>query len=150
MRYVRGRVGEIIEEPDKSLRVRFEDTMTGTQERGARSTSSCSRPAWRRSKGTQDIARVAGVQTAAAGFISEFHPKLAPVDTQRTGMFLARHRAGAEDHPRLDRPGQGGGGPRHQHAEHGLRDDAGAGRLERPGRLHRLRRAARRPARRAP
>ena len=29
VRYVRGRVGEIIEEPDKSLRVRFEDTMTG-------------------------------------------------------------------------------------------------------------------------
>ena len=29
VRYVRGRVGEVVEEPDKSLTVRFEDTFTG-------------------------------------------------------------------------------------------------------------------------
>ena len=51
------------------------------------------------SKGTQDIARVAGVQTAAAGFIREFHPKLAPVDTQRTGMFLCGTAQGPKTIP---------------------------------------------------
>ena len=51
-----------------------------------------------------------------------------------------RHGAGAQEHPRLDRPGEGRGGPRHQHAQHGLRAHAGAGRGERPGRVHRLRR----------
>jgi heterodisulfide reductase subunit A len=51
------------------------------------------------STGTQDIARVAGVQTAAAGFIREFHPKLAPVDTQRTGMFLCGTAQGPKSIP---------------------------------------------------
>jgi heterodisulfide reductase subunit A-like polyferredoxin len=51
------------------------------------------------SQGTQDIARVAGVQTAAAGFVREFHPKLRPVDTQRTGMFLCGTAQGPKSIP---------------------------------------------------
>jgi heterodisulfide reductase subunit A len=51
------------------------------------------------SKGTQDIARVVGVQTAAAGFIRELHPKLHPVDTQRTGMFLCGTAQGPKNIP---------------------------------------------------
>ncbi len=51
------------------------------------------------SEGTRQIAEVAGLQTAAAGFIKEYHPKLAPVDTQRTGMFLCGTAQGPKNIP---------------------------------------------------
>lgn len=98
VRYVRSRVGEILEEQDGSLTVRFEDTMTGRkqQERFDMVVLSAGLEA---SQGTRDIARVAGLQTAAAGFIREFHPKLHPVDTQRTGMFLCGTAQGPKNIP---------------------------------------------------
>jgi heterodisulfide reductase subunit A2 len=98
VRYVRGRVSEINEEEDGSLSARIEDTVTGRK-----------RETWydlvvlsvglEASQGTQDIARVAGVQTGAAGFIREFHPKLRPVDTQRTGMFVCGTAQGPKSIP---------------------------------------------------
>ncbi len=88
VRYVRGRVGEIMEEPDKSLRVRFEDTMTGRKNEDLFDLVVLS-AGMEASDGSTQIARVAGLQQGAAGFIKEYHPKLRPVDTQRTGMFLA-------------------------------------------------------------
>ena len=98
VRYVRGRIGEILEELDGSLTVRMENTMTGakSEERYDLVVLSAGLEG---SKGTQDIARVAGVQTAAAGFIREFHPKLRPVDTQRTGMFLCGTAQGPKTIP---------------------------------------------------
>jgi heterodisulfide reductase subunit A len=42
---------------------------------------------------------VAGLQTAAAGFVKEYHPKLAPVDTQRVGMFLCGTAQGPKNIP---------------------------------------------------
>jgi heterodisulfide reductase subunit A len=98
VRYVRGRVGEIHEEADGSLTVRLENTMTGakSEERFDLVVLSAGLEG---SEGTQDIARVAGVQTAAANFIREFHPKLAPVDTQRTGMFLCGTAQGPKTIP---------------------------------------------------
>ncbi len=98
VRYVRGRVGEIQEELDGSLTVRMENTMTGakSEERYDLVVLSAGLEG---SDGTRDIARVAGVQTAAAGFIREFHPKLRPVDTQRTGMFLCGTAQGPKTIP---------------------------------------------------
>ncbi len=98
VRYVRGRVSEIVEEPDKRLRVRLEDTLTGrkSEELYDLVVLSAGREA---SEGTKDIARVAGLQTAGAGFIKEYHPKLAPVDTQRTGMFVAGTAQGPKTIP---------------------------------------------------
>jgi heterodisulfide reductase subunit A2 len=98
VRYVRGRVGEILEELDGSLTVRMENTMTGSKSEEQYDLVVLS-AGLEGSKGTQDIARVAGVQTAAAGFIREFHPKLAPVDTQRTGMFLCGTAQGPKTIP---------------------------------------------------
>ena len=98
VRYVRGRVGEILEERDGSLRVRYEDTMTGRRQEELFDLVVLS-AGLEASDGTRDIARVAGVQTAAAGFVREFHPKLAPVDTQRTGMFLAGTAQGPKTIP---------------------------------------------------
>ena len=98
MRYVRGRVGEILEEKDGSLRVRLENTMTGAKSEELFDLVVLS-AGLEASKGTQDIAHVAGVQTAAAGFISEYHPKLRPVDTQRTGMFVGGTAQGPKNIP---------------------------------------------------
>ena len=98
VRYVRGRVGEIQEEADGSLTVRLENTMTGakSEERYDLVVLSAGLEA---SDGTREIARVAGVQTGAAGFIREFHPKLRPVDTQRAGMFVAGTAQGPKSIP---------------------------------------------------
>ena len=98
VRYVRGRVGEILEEKDGSLRVRFEDTMTGRKREELFDLVVLS-AGLEASPGTRDIARVAGLQTAAAGFIREYHPKLRPVDTQRTGMFVAGTAQGPKTIP---------------------------------------------------
>jgi heterodisulfide reductase subunit A len=98
VRYVRGRAGEIQEEVDKSLRVRFEDTMTGRKydETFDMVVLSAGLEA---SQGTREIARVAGLQTGTAGFIKEYHPKLRPVDTQRAGMFVCGTAQGPKSIP---------------------------------------------------
>ncbi|MGD0274074.1 MAG: FAD-dependent oxidoreductase [Gaiellaceae bacterium] len=98
VRYVRGRSGEVIEEPDGSLRVRVEDSFTGrkTEELYDLVVLSAGLEA---SDGTTDIARVAGLQQGAAGFIKEYHPKLKPVDTQRTGIFVAGTAQGPKNIP---------------------------------------------------
>ena len=98
VRYVRGRVGEIIEEPDERLRVRFEDTVTGVKNEELFDLVVLS-AGLEASDGTKQIAQVAGLQTAAAGFIKEYHPKLAPVDTQRAGMFLCGTAQGPKNIP---------------------------------------------------
>ena len=98
VRYVRGRVGEILEEQDGSLRVRFEDTMTGRKQEELFDLVVLS-AGLEASQGTRDIAHVAGVQTGAAGFIRESHPKLRPVDTQRTGMFVCGTAQGPKNIP---------------------------------------------------
>ncbi len=98
VRYVRGRVGEILEEKDGSLRVHLEDTMTGRKHEEVFDLVVLS-AGLEASDGTRDIARVAGVQTGAAGFIREDHPKLRPVDTQRTGMFVCGTAQGPKSIP---------------------------------------------------
>ncbi|MGO8687779.1 MAG: FAD-dependent oxidoreductase [Candidatus Dormibacteria bacterium] len=98
VRYVRSRVGEIAEEPDKSLRVRWEDTITGrkTEELFDLVVLSAGLEA---SAGTTQIARVAGLQQGAAGFLREYHPKLRPVDSQRSGIFIAGTAQGPKGIP---------------------------------------------------
>ena len=98
VRYVRGRIGEIIEEPDKSLRVRFEDTVTGRKHEELFDMVVLS-AGLEASEGTKEIAYVAGLQTGSAGFIKEYHPKLRPVDTQRAGMFVAGTAQGPKNIP---------------------------------------------------
>ncbi|MEZ5125445.1 MAG: FAD-dependent oxidoreductase [Thermoleophilia bacterium] len=98
VRYVRGRVGEVAAERDGSLSVRLEDTMTG-QKREEIFDLVVLSAGLEASQGTRDIAQIAGLQTAAAGFIREYHPKLRPVDTQRTGVFVAGTAQGPKTIP---------------------------------------------------
>ena len=98
VRYVRTRVGELIEEPDESLRVRFEDTVTGTKAEELFDLVVLS-AGLEGSDGTTQIARVVGLQQDAAGFLKEYHPKLRPVDSQRAGIFLAGTAQGPKNIP---------------------------------------------------
>jgi len=98
VRYVRGRVGEVQEEPDTSLRVRFEDTMTGRKQDEVFDLVVLS-AGLEASDGTREIAQIAGLQTAGAGFVKEYHPKLRPVDTQRSGMFVCGTAQGPKSIP---------------------------------------------------
>jgi len=98
VRYVRGRIGELVEEPDERLRVRFEDTVTAAKYEELFDLVVLS-AGLEASDGTRQIAQVAGLQTGAAGFIKEYHPKLAPVDTQRTGMFVCGTAQGPKNIP---------------------------------------------------
>jgi heterodisulfide reductase subunit A len=98
VRYVRSRVGEISEEVDRSLRVRWEDTITGvkTEELFDLVVLSAGLEA---SEGTTQIARVVGLQQGEAGFLKEYHPKLRPVDSQRSGIFIAGTAQGPKGIP---------------------------------------------------
>ena len=98
VRYVRSRVGEVMEEPDKSLRVRFEDTVTGRKNEELFDLVVLA-AGLEASNGTTEIAHVAGLQQGAAGFIKEYHPKLKPVDTQRAGIFVAGTAQGPKNIP---------------------------------------------------
>ena len=77
VRYVRGRVSEIIEEPDKSLRVRFEDTVTTKKNEELFDLVVLS-AGLEASEGTADIARVAGLQTAGGRLHQGVPPQAAP------------------------------------------------------------------------
>jgi heterodisulfide reductase subunit A len=98
VRYVRGRVGEVLEEPDKRLTVRLEDSFTNTKVEETYDLVVLS-AGLEASAGTTQIARVAGLQQGAAGFIREYHPKLRPVDTQRSGIFVAGSAQGPKSIP---------------------------------------------------
>jgi heterodisulfide reductase subunit A len=98
VRYLRGRAGEVIEEPDGSLRVRVEDSFTGRKVEELYDLVVLS-AGLEASDGTTDIARVAGLQQGSAGFIKEYHPKFKPVDTQRSGIFVAGTAQGPKSIP---------------------------------------------------
>ena len=98
VRYVRSRVGEIAEEQDKSLRVRWEDTLTGGKHEELFDLVVLT-AGLEASAGTTQIARVVGLQQGAAGFLREYHPKLRPVDSQRAGIFIAGTAQGPKGIP---------------------------------------------------
>ena len=98
VRYVRSRVGELAEEQDKSLRVRWEDTVTGGKHEELFDLVVLS-AGLEASAGTTQIARVVGLQQGAAGFLKEYHPKLRPVDSQRAGIFIAGTAQGPKGIP---------------------------------------------------
>jgi heterodisulfide reductase subunit A len=98
VRYVRSRVGELTEEQDKNLRVRWEDTVTGGKHEELFDLVVLS-AGLEASAGTTQIARVIGLQQGAAGFLKEYHPKLRPVDSQRAGIFIAGTAQGPKGIP---------------------------------------------------
>jgi heterodisulfide reductase subunit A len=88
--YVRGKVAEVMSDPDGSgkLLVRGEDTLLGRYVEIPADLVVLLTAAVP-SKGARDLGKLFGVSVDKDGFYAEAHPKLRPVDTTTAGVFLA-------------------------------------------------------------
>ena len=87
--FMKGLVGKIEEDPlTKNLKVQFEAVGADTvveSEFHLVVLSSASLP----SKGTNEIAQIMNIEKTPDGFLKEFHPRLDPISTKVTGVYLA-------------------------------------------------------------
>ncbi len=100
---VRGRVAEVTDVPDHPddsdrLTVVAENTLSGKVLRIPVDMVILS-PAMIPAAGSGDTARLAGVSTDSHGWLTEQHPKLAPVSTQSAGVYVAGCAQGPKDIP---------------------------------------------------
>ncbi|MHC1593583.1 MAG: 4Fe-4S binding protein [Methermicoccaceae archaeon] len=97
IRFIRGRPGEIIEDPEtKNLIIRAEDTLTGEPlelEVDLVVLASAMVPP----KGVGKVADKLGLLRGKEGFFKERHIKMAPVDSNKSGIFLAGSAQGPKD-----------------------------------------------------
>jgi heterodisulfide reductase subunit A len=97
--FVRGRVSEIIEEPNtKNLVIRMEAVDLGEPieiESELVVLSTAAIP----SEGIDEVSRVLNIARGSDGFFMESHPKLKPIDTAVDGIFLAGACQGPKDIP---------------------------------------------------
>ena len=97
--FIRGRVGEILENKDQTLTVRGEDTLLGKPitfndiDLVVLSTGVVAPPT------TKDVANALGLSLSPDGFLLEAHPKLRPVDSFSEGVFVAGMAQGPKDIP---------------------------------------------------
>jgi heterodisulfide reductase subunit A len=98
--YVRGKVAEVVPDPDGSgrLLVRGEDTLLGRYVEVAADLVVLLTAATP-TEGSRDVGRLFGVSVDKDGFFTEAHPKLKPVDTTTAGVFLAGCCQGIKDIP---------------------------------------------------
>lgn len=94
--YVRGKVAEIIPQPDGNLTVQYEDTNLGRKGREVFDMVVLC-PALVPSAGTKELADKLGVPLGDDGFIEEKHVKLDPVNTLNQSVFAAGCVLGAKD-----------------------------------------------------
>ncbi|MBN1756629.1 4Fe-4S binding protein [bacterium] len=98
VKYIRGKVSRIYENPDSGLTVMGADTLTGQQlevEADLVVLSMAVVP----THGVSDLIRKLKIQTDAHGFLTEAHPKLRPVETLTGGFFLAGTAQAPRDIP---------------------------------------------------
>jgi len=99
VRYIRGRVAEIVEDPESNnLILRAEDTVVGDlvdAEADMAVLSNGLIP----SMGTSSLCRILNISTSPDGFLKEAHPKLRPMDTLVEGIYLAGVAQGPKDIP---------------------------------------------------
>jgi len=88
VRFVRGRVGEVVPSKTGGVFVKAEDTLIGTQIEGKFDFVVLVLGIVP-SLGTQELAKNLGIQVGSDGFLLEKHYKLRPVDSQREGVFVA-------------------------------------------------------------
>jgi heterodisulfide reductase subunit A len=98
IRFVRGRVAEVIPLTDDSNRllVKAEDTLLGAQLEDNFDMVVLS-PAILPSAGTPEVANILGLQRGPDGFMLEKHYKLEPVDSTQGGMFICGTALGPKD-----------------------------------------------------
>jgi heterodisulfide reductase subunit A len=98
IKFIRGKPAEVIEDENKNLIVRVEDTLLGTinnLELDLLVLSVGAVP----NEGTERIRQILKVSKAADGFMMEAHPKLKPVDTTLDGIFIGGVTQGPKDIP---------------------------------------------------
>ncbi|TFG12876.1 CoB--CoM heterodisulfide reductase iron-sulfur subunit A family protein [Candidatus Thorarchaeota archaeon] len=97
--FIRGRVGEILENNDQTLTVRGEDTLLSkpmelTDVDLVVLSTGVVPPAK-----AKDISKKLGLSESPDGFLMEAHPKLRPVDSFNDGIFVAGMAQGPKDIP---------------------------------------------------
>ena len=98
VRMIRGKVGSITEAPNGMLTVVAEDTLSCRMlEIEVDMAILCT--AMEPRSNAQDVMRKFGIGIGADGFFQEEHPKLAPVSTPSSGVFLAGACQGPKDIP---------------------------------------------------
>jgi heterodisulfide reductase subunit A len=96
VRMIRGKAGQITELEDKTLVVRAEDTLSGRMvEVNVEMAILCT--AIEPREDAPEVARTFGIATGATGFFQEEHPKMEPVSTASSGVFLAGTCQGPKD-----------------------------------------------------
>jgi len=88
VRFVRGRVAEVVPWNGDQVLVRAEDTLIGTKIEGTFDLVVLCLGIIPNS-GTHELARKLGIQVGSDEFFLERHYKLRPVDSQREGVFVA-------------------------------------------------------------
>jgi heterodisulfide reductase subunit A len=88
VKFVRGRVAEVLPINESKILVRAEATLLGTQIEGAFDMVVLTMGILP-SPGTQELAQKLGIYTGSDNFFLERHYKLMPVDGQREGVYIA-------------------------------------------------------------
>ncbi len=98
IKFIRGRPASVIENPDKTLTVRAEDSLLGKVTEYDYDMVVLSvglePPA-----NSETLRQTLGISKSADGFLMEAHPKLRPVDTLTDGIYLAGVAQGPKDIP---------------------------------------------------
>ncbi len=100
IKYVRGKVGEVVSDPGGSgkLLVRGEDTLLGRYVE-IPADLVVLLTAMVPAQGARELSKHFGVSVDKDGFFAEAHPKLRPVETAMDGIFLAGSCQGPKDIP---------------------------------------------------
>ncbi len=96
VRFVRGRVAQVVPIDENRLLIQAEDTFLGTSFEGVFDLVVLS-VGIVLSRGTAELAKRLGMQLGADGFLLERHFKLKPVDSQREAIFVAGVALGPKD-----------------------------------------------------
>jgi heterodisulfide reductase subunit A len=98
IKFIRGKAAQLIENEDKTITVRAEDTLLGkatafTYDLVVLSVGLVP------PEGQETLRQTLGLSKSADGFFMEAHPKLRPVDTMTDGIYLAGVAQGPKDIP---------------------------------------------------
>ncbi|MHA1777070.1 MAG: FAD-dependent oxidoreductase [Promethearchaeota archaeon] len=98
IKFMRGRLAEIQENPDKSLLIRAEDTFL-SQPIELNVDMVVLSIGLEITQDSDQIASLLAIQKSSDGFFMEAHPKLRPVDSLTDGIFIAGTAQGPKDIP---------------------------------------------------